>query len=254
MKYPLVSDLAASGIPVAVTCRVLEIARQPYYRWLAHPITEAELVEAYRLNALIDAHHDDPEFGYRYLADEAADAGVPMATRTAWRLCSTQGLSSSISTRKKGNGTRPGPPVHDDLVQRQFSSVTEVNTVWFTDITEHHTREGKLYCCAIKDACSRRIVGYAIDTRMKASLAVRALDNAVANRSRDGAEVVGCVVHSDYAEVFVKPRNLVLARSAADQWGFLGLTFWVIGGCRAPGACRQAASLLPLGRSRVWRR
>lgn len=208
MKYPLVSDLAASGIPVAVTCRVLEIARQPYYRWLAHPITEAELVEAYRLNALIDAHHDDPEFGYRYLADEAADAGVPMATRTAWRLCSTQGLSSSISTRKKGNGTRPGPPVHDDLVQRQFSSVTEVNTVWFTDITEHHTSQGKLYCCAIKDACSRRIVGYAIDARMKASLAVRALTNAVANRHRAGAEVAGCVVHSDRGSQFRSKKFL----------------------------------------------
>ena len=137
MKYPLVSDLAASGIPVAVTCRVLEIARQPYYRWLANPITEADLVEAYRLNALIDAHADDPEFGYRYLADEAEEAGFPMASRTAWRLCSSQGVSSSISTRKKGKGTRPGPPVHDDLVQRDFSSATEVNTVWFTDIERH---------------------------------------------------------------------------------------------------------------------
>ena len=74
--------------------------------------------------------------------------------------------------------------------------------------TEHHTREGKLYCCAIKDACSRRIVGYAIDTRMKASLAVRALDNAVANRSRDGAEVVGCVVHSDRGSQFRSKKFL----------------------------------------------
>ena len=38
--------------------------------------------------------------------------------------------------------------------------------------TEHWTREGKLYLCAFKDVCSNRIVGYAIDTRMKASLAV----------------------------------------------------------------------------------
>lgn len=208
MKYPLVSDLAAEGIPVAVTCRVLEIARQPYYRWLAHPITDSEWDQAHRLNALIDAHADDPEFGYRYLADEAEEAGFSMATRTAWRLCSTHGVSSSISTRKKGKGTRPGPPVHDDLVQRDFSSVTELNTVWFSDITEHHTSQGKLYCCAIKDACSRRIVGYAIDTRMKASLAVRALDNAVANRSRDGAEVAGCVVHSDRGSQFRSKKFL----------------------------------------------
>ena len=51
-------ELAADGIPVAVTCRVLKLSRQPYYRWLADPITEAELIEAYRANALFDAHAD----------------------------------------------------------------------------------------------------------------------------------------------------------------------------------------------------
>ncbi len=63
------SELAADGIPVTVACRVLKIARQPYYRWRKNPITDAELAEAYRANALFDAHREDPEFGYRYLAD-----------------------------------------------------------------------------------------------------------------------------------------------------------------------------------------
>jgi putative transposase len=60
---------------VAVTCRVLKLARQPYYRWLADPVTDAEYAEARRANALFDAHRDDPEFGYRYLVEEARDAG-----------------------------------------------------------------------------------------------------------------------------------------------------------------------------------
>lgn len=51
MMFPLDRKLAADGFGVAVTCRVLNIARQPYYRWLAGPVTEAELVEAYRANA-----------------------------------------------------------------------------------------------------------------------------------------------------------------------------------------------------------
>ncbi len=63
MMYPLVRELAVDGIPVTVTCRVLKIARQPYYRWLAQPVTGSELGEAYRANALFDAHRDDPEFG-----------------------------------------------------------------------------------------------------------------------------------------------------------------------------------------------
>jgi hypothetical protein len=79
-----VKELAADGIPVAVTCRVLKLARQPYYRWLADPVTDAEITEAYRANVLFDAHRDDPEFGYRYLVEEARDAQIPMAERTAW--------------------------------------------------------------------------------------------------------------------------------------------------------------------------
>ena len=54
--------------------------------------------------------------------------------------------------------------------------------MWLTDITEHPTAEGKLYLCAIKDACSNRIVGYSIDARMTSELAVDALRNAVALR------------------------------------------------------------------------
>ncbi|UJH71735.1 hypothetical protein [Ornithinimicrobium sp. INDO-MA30-4] len=83
MIYPLVRELAVDGIPVTVTCRVLGIARQPHYRWLAHPVTEAELVWAYRANTLFDAHRDDPEFGHRILADEARAQGQEMAERTA---------------------------------------------------------------------------------------------------------------------------------------------------------------------------
>ena len=82
------NELAADGIPVAVTCRVLEIARQPYYQWLKNPVTDAEVAEAHRANAMFDAHREDPEFGYRYLADEAEATGQRMCRRTAWRICS----------------------------------------------------------------------------------------------------------------------------------------------------------------------
>ena len=83
--------MPADGISVVLTCRVLTLGRQPYCRWLAHPINDAELVEAYRANALFDAHGDDPEFCYRFLADEAADASEVIGDLTAWRICSTNG-------------------------------------------------------------------------------------------------------------------------------------------------------------------
>lgn len=214
------SELAAEGISVALTCRVLNIARQVYYRWLAEPVTPAELEEAYRANALLDAHREDPEFGYRYLHEEAGEAGQVMAARTAWRICSENGWWSAFAKKRSKNGKRPGPPVHDDLVQRNFTA-DGPNQLWLTDITEHWTGEGKLYLCAIKDVFSRRIVGYSIDSRMQSRLAVRALANAVARRQVEGTDVVGCTLHSDRGSQF-RARRFVHALSRHGLVGSMG--------------------------------
>jgi putative transposase len=220
MIYPLVRELAVDGIPLAVTCRVLKIARQPYYRWLAAPVTARDLVAAYRADALFDAHRDDPEFGYRLLVDEAAANGRPMATRTAWAICASNRWWSAFGKPRWGKGGRPGPPVHDDQVNRVFTAAAP-NQLWLTDITEHRTDEGKLYLCAIKDVHSNRIVGYSIDSRMKSRLAVTALDNAVGRRHADGADVAGCIVHSDRGSQF-RSRKFVHALNRRQLSGSMG--------------------------------
>ena len=114
-------------------CRVLDIARQPYYRWLADPVTDTELEEAYRANALFDAHREDPAFGYRFLADEAREAGESTSDRTAWRICSTNRWRSAFGKKHGSKKGRSGPPVHDDLVGRIFT-VDDPNRLWLTDI------------------------------------------------------------------------------------------------------------------------
>jgi putative transposase len=212
-----VKELAADRIPVAVTCRVLKLARQPYYRWLVDPVVDGELVEAYRANALFDAHRDDPEFGHRLLADEARDAGEKMADRTAWRIASENGWWSAFGKKRGRNGKKPGPAVHDDLCTvtdekgrtRHVFAADRPNQLWLTDISEHKTAEGKIYLCAVKDVFSNRIVGYSIDSRMKSRLAVDAIENAVRMRG----EVVGCIVHSDRGSQFRSRKFLrTLAR------------------------------------------
>ena len=76
----------------------------------------------------------------------------------------------SVFGKKRGKNGKVGPPVHDDLVERDFTAEGP-NQLWLSDITEHRTGEGKLYLCAIKDVFSNRIVGYRIDSRMKSRLA-----------------------------------------------------------------------------------
>jgi putative transposase len=63
--------------------------------------------------------------------------------------------------------------VVDDHVQRVFTADAP-NRVWLTDITEHPTSAGRLDCCAVRDVCGNRIVGYSITDRMTARLAVDA--------------------------------------------------------------------------------
>ncbi len=210
-------ELANDGVPVVVSCRVLKLSRQPYYRWLRNPVTERDLMQAYRANALHDAHLEDPEFGYRFLADEAKSLGEPMADRTAWRLCRDQQWWSAFGKKKaRGKGRKPGPPVHDDLVQREFVAAAP-NELWLSDITEHWTGEGKLYLCAVKDVFSNRIVGYSIDAQMTSSLAVTALNNAVLRRG----DVAGCVLHTDRGSQF-RSRKLQRALTGHRMAGSMG--------------------------------
>lgn len=223
------TQLATEGIAVALTCRVLKLCRQQYYRWLAEPITQAEWDQAHRANALFDAHRDDPEFGYRYLHEEVADKGVSMSARTAWKLCSVNAWWSSFGKKRGKNGKKPGPPVHDDRlattdehgVTRHEFAADHPNQVWLSDITEHWTNEGKLYLCAVKDVYSGRIVGYSISDRMKSSVAVAALDSAIARRRADGVDVAGCIVHTDRGSQF-RSRKFVHAINRHGLAGSMG--------------------------------
>ncbi len=215
MTYPLVQDLAAEGIPVRLTCGVLGFSTQAFYKWRARPCSHRDLDDAHLTNALVDLHADDPEFGYRFLTDELQAAGHRVGERRVWRLCRQQRLWST--TVKKGrHGKRPGPAVHDDLVQRQFRA-ERPDAIWLTDITEHPTAEGKLYCCAIKDVFSNRIVGYSIGERMTAQLATGALRTAIARRQPTGT----VVVHSDRGGQF-RSRAFRAVLTSAGLAGSMG--------------------------------
>ena len=182
--YPLVLDLAADKIPVAVTCRVLGFSTQAFYAWRKRPVCRRDYDDAHLINTALDIHQDDPGFGYRFIADELSGRGVRAGRNRVHRLCSQQRIWS-VHARKRGLSRKPGPPVHDDLVTRVFTA-PRPDQLWLTDITEHPTGEGTLYLCAIKDACSNRIVGYSMDHRMTADLAVTALRNAVALARSNG--------------------------------------------------------------------
>ena len=193
MTFPLVLDLAADGIPVAVTCGLLGFSRQAFYSWRAHPVSERDMVDAYATNAALEVH----------LTTRGSGTGSsPTSSPTPATTCPSGGCGrcaprpgSSPRTPASGRGPRSRARRCTTTSSSGTSLRPAPNRLWLTDITEHPTAQGKLYLCAVKDVWSRRIVGYSIDSRMTSHLAVDALEMAIARRGRD--QVPGCVVHAD---------------------------------------------------------
>jgi transposase InsO family protein len=98
---------------------------------------------------------------------------------------------------RKGVKNLKNAPTCEDLVQRNFKAEAP-NELWLTDITEHETQEGKLYCCVVLDMYSRKVVGWAIDRRCEAALVNDALAKASASRPMSPSTVV----HSDHGTQF----------------------------------------------------
>lgn len=82
-----------------------------------------------------------------------------------------------------------GVATADDLVRRKFHRLAP-NALWVTDITEHPTREGKVFCAAVFDACSRKVVGPAVDSKHDSDLVVNALDMALRASTRASGGMV----------------------------------------------------------------
>jgi len=120
---------------------VLELCRRQYYRWLHKPFTDAELDEAWLANAIYDAHVDDPEFGYRFLANEVRAGGHDVGDRTVWRICSENGWWCSFGKpRRNRKATRSATDAHDDLVRRQFKAAGQLVRLWPGELTVDQIR------------------------------------------------------------------------------------------------------------------
>ncbi len=184
------------------------------------------------MNAIIDVHNDDPEFGYRFITDELLRAGWCVSENRVQRLCQDNKIFSTTS-KKRGLNRRVGPPVHDDLIERDFTAAG-ANQRWVGDITEHRTGEGRLYLCTFKDLWSNRIVGYSMGDRLTSALAVAAIRNA--GLRRHGA---GVIVHTDRGGQF-RSRAFV---STLNELGMIG-SMGRVGACGDNAAAESFFSLL----------
>jgi transposase InsO family protein len=198
MIFRLVRELAGDGIDVAVACRVLGVPRSSFYDWLGRPASSRDRADADLIEEIREIHTASRQtYGAPRVHDELRlGRGRRVGRKRIARLMRQIGLVGVCHQRKRPG--RSAVAVHDDLVQRRFRA-DRPDRLWFTDITEHPTREGKLYCCCVLDCYSRRVVGWAIADHVRAELVVDALQMAKWNRSPKP----GTIVHSDRGGQYV---------------------------------------------------
>ena len=187
----LVHELAAEGFPVAVTCRVLRVAPSTYYEAIKREPSARE-VEDQALTGLIVEVHDDSRGTYgapRIHAELRMGLGLRIGRKRVARLMREAGIHCVSHRRKRRH--RPDTATHDHLVKRRFTA-DGPDRIWFTDITQHRASDGWVYCCAVIDAWSRKVVGWSIADHMRSELVVDALEMARWQRSPDGT-----IVHAD---------------------------------------------------------
>jgi len=173
---------------------VLDLPRATYYDTERHQPSAREVRDEELLAQVRDAHARSRQtYGApRVHADLRLGAGVACGRKRIARLMATAGLVG-VSHRRKRAGTRPGPAPHEDLVRRRFVA-DGPDRLWCTDITEHRTAEGKVYCAAVIAVWSpgdRRVVG----SRTTSAPSSSSTPSAMATWQRRPSTAT--IVHSD---------------------------------------------------------
>ena len=133
MTFRLVQELAADGIPVAVTCRVLKVSRSAYYDWAGAGPSQRDVDDAYLTNTITAIHvMSRRSYGApRVHAELRLGLGMALGRKRVARLMRQAGIG--ISHRRKHGGRQHRlPAVHDDLVQRRFVAEAP-DQLWATD-------------------------------------------------------------------------------------------------------------------------
>jgi len=128
----------------------------------------------------------------RVHAELTLGQGATVSRKRVERLMRDAGIQGAF--RRKGRRNLVNLATHEDLVSRAFVADAP-DRLWVSDITEHPTAEGKVYCAAVMDVYSRRIIGHSIDLRQEAQLVVDAMIMAVVRRDPRDDETI---LHSDH--------------------------------------------------------
>ena len=207
-RFAIIKVMASEGHSIKISCRVLDVTGAGFHAWRARPPSQRSIRHAW-LTDLITRVHVDSRGTYgsrRVHAELTLGQGIGVSQGAVEMLMRRAGLQGLPNRRR--HKSRVQMATATDLVERSFAR-SEPDQLWVTDITEHRTREGKVYCSVVLDVFSRRVVGWSIDSAPTAALVTNALGMAISNRDPDGT-----LIHSDHGTQFT---SWAFTRRALDS-------------------------------------
>lgn len=188
-----------ASFPVAVMCSVLDVSRSGFYAWCTRPKSSRKSEDERLALAVQQAHKAGRgAYGTRRIHHALKKAGWRVGRKRIARLRRQEGLS--VKRRRRYIATtnsEPTQPVAANVLQRNFE-VSQPNKVWVTDVTHVWTLEGWVYLAVILDLCTRRVVGWAMNSNNDRHLALAALERAAMLRR----PAPGWMHHSDRGAVY----------------------------------------------------
>jgi putative transposase len=188
----LTSPLPQGELTIERMCVLAQVSRAGYYRhFVASAPRQAETALRAEMQRVSVANR---RYGYRRIAWELRRDGIVVNHKKVLRLMREDNL---LCLR-----TRPFVPVTSDshhewrVVPNLAHGLvaTGINQLWVADITYVRLSEEFAYLAVVLDAFSRRVIGWALEEHLRASLAVAALEMALDQR-RPG--LCGLIHHSD---------------------------------------------------------
>lgn len=178
---------------ITVMCRVLEVSRAGYYAWRARPLCDRvkdDRVLSERIKKIHEAVKG--RYGSPRVRMELKALGIKCGKKRVARLMRVEGIRAKSARQfRVTTQSAHAEPVAPNVLDRQFSLTTNPelarrDRVWAADITYIPTREGWLYLAVVLDLASRRVVGWALRTRLDQELALTALKMALRHRGARG--------------------------------------------------------------------
>ena len=196
----MIAALTGQGINVRHACTALAVSESGCDAWKDRPDPPRTLRRIWLAGEIADIHKaSGGTYGAHRVTAELRYGRSILAGHNAVESIMRELGIKGLPTRRLPRGARVAKVTSLDLVRRVFAR-DRPNELWMTDITEHPTREGEVFCAIVLDAFSRMIVGWTQTTR----LVLNALGMATQRREhRDGL-----VIHSD------RVCNSPLGRSA----------------------------------------